>query len=147
MQIGKQESAKQESAKQGSSEQHKVIFFDGVCHLCQASVRFIIARDPRATFQFASLQSEAAQRLLGGPVPVESVILWDEGRIYKRSAAALRIARSLRAPWPALSIFLLVPTFIRDAVYAWIAKNRYRWFGQDDQCWVPTPELKARFVE
>ena len=115
-----------------------VVLFDGVCNLCHASVLFVIDRDPRAHFAFAALQGEEAE--LG------SVLLVEGGRVYARSTAALRIARRLRGAWPLLSVLVVVPRPIRDAVYDWIARNRYRWFGRQEACRIPTPELRSRFV-
>lgn len=126
-----------------------VVLFDGVCNLCNAAVRFIIRRDPGGRLRFAALQSEAAAVLLAAqaePLP-DSIVLVEGGRVFTRSAAALRIARRLRFPWPLLYALIVVPRPLRDAVYGWIARNRYRWFGRSDQCMVPTPELRARFLD
>jgi predicted DCC family thiol-disulfide oxidoreductase YuxK len=126
------------------------VLFDGVCNLCNGTIRFIIERDPHARFQFAPLQSPAADRLIGAHVDraslPDSVVLLDDGRIHVRSAAALRIARQLRFPWPLAWIFILVPRPIRDWVYDVIARHRYRWFGKRDECMVPTPDLRNRFL-
>lgn len=127
-----------------------VVLFDGVCNLCNGSVRFIIERDPRARFQFAPLQSPAADRLIAAQADraslPDSIVLVDEGRLYVRSAAALRIARGLRFPWPLAWVFILVPRPIRDWVYDLIARHRYAWFGKRDECMVPTPEVRGRFL-
>jgi predicted DCC family thiol-disulfide oxidoreductase YuxK len=133
-----------------SPESHDVVLFDGVCNLCNGSVRFIIARDPAAHFHFAALQSETARRLLTearhiGRLP-DSVALLQGGHVYTRSTAGLRIARRLRFPWPLLYGFTIVPRPLRDAVYDLIARNRYRWFGKRDACMLPTPELRSRFL-
>lgn len=122
----------------------RIIFFDGVCHLCQASVKFIIARDAQAQFHFASLQSPLGQKLAGD---ITSVALYEDGKVYRASTAALRIAKRLKAPWPLAYAFIVVPRPLRDWVYALIASNRYKWFGKDEACWLPTPQLRARFVE
>jgi len=128
-----------------------VILFDGVCNLCTASVRFVIARDRRKLFRFASLQSPVAERLLGkepGPGDgLDSVILVVEGRIHRRSTAALLTARRLDGLWPLLAIFLVVPRPLRDAVYDWIGARRYRWFGKREVCWLPADDLSERFLE
>ena len=128
-----------------------LILFDGDCNLCNRSVQFVIARDPAARFRFAALQSEAARAALAaaghaGPLP-DSIVLVVDGRVRTRSAAALAIARRLGGLWPLLSVFWLVPYPLRDLVYDWIARNRYRWFGKQETCWVPTPELRARFAD
>ena len=125
--------------------------FDGVCNLCNASVRFIIKRDRKARFKFASLQSSYAagllQKLDFDSQGVDSIVLYEEGALYVRSTAALRIAKHLDGLWPLLYAFIIVPPFIRDAVYDFIARNRYQWFGKKEQCEVPTPELAARFLD
>jgi predicted DCC family thiol-disulfide oxidoreductase YuxK len=127
--------------------QPPVVLFDGVCNLCNGAVRFLIARDPSARFRLAALQSEAARRLLGKQPPLESIVLVEAGRTYTKSAAALRIALGLRFPWPLLYAFLLVPRPLRDAVYDWVARHRYGWFGKREVCMVPTPEIRGRFLE
>jgi predicted DCC family thiol-disulfide oxidoreductase YuxK len=118
--------------------------------MCNAFVQFIIARDPAEHFRFAALESEAARRVLGevaarGPLP-ESVALIDQGRVYTRSTAALRIARRLRFPWPLTYALIVAPRPLRDLIYDAIARHRYRWFGKRDACMVPTPELRKRFL-
>ncbi len=127
-----------------------LILFDGVCNLCNASVNFVIDRDPQAKFSFASLQSEAGQLLLthcGMDVEaLESVMLWKQGKLYTKSRAALEIARGLSGAWPVLYIFRLVPRFIRDSVYNFIASHRYKWFGKSDQCRMPAPGIRKRFI-
>lgn len=126
-----------------------VILFDGICNLCNGSVNFIIDRDKHNRFKFAALQSDAAVRHLnkepGGEL--DSIVLIENGTVYKRSTAALRIARRLNGFWPILYIFILVPPFIRDAFYNWIALNRYSFFGTSETCRVPTPELRDRFID
>lgn len=127
-----------------------VILFDGVCNLCNSSVLFIIQRDPKAKFRFASLQSDfgKAQMLRFGlnDSELNSVLLIKEEILYQKSNAALEIARNLTGGWPMLYAFKIIPAFLRDWVYNWIAQNRYRWFGKKDACMIPTPELKSRFV-
>jgi predicted DCC family thiol-disulfide oxidoreductase YuxK len=127
-----------------------VVLFDGVCNFCNASVRFVYARDPQGRFRFAPLQSEAAQSLLRGREvgdPMGTVVLIEGEKISTRSAAALRIARGLRGLWPLLYIFIVIPWPLRDWVYNLIARNRYRWFGRTEACQLPTPELAARFLD
>ena len=127
-----------------------IVLFDGVCNLCSGSVQFILKRDKNNLFQFASLQSKPGQEYLKKfNLPADtfnSFVLVEGDKIYTRSTAALRIARNLKG-WKWLYGFRIVPKFIRDAVYNLIAKNRYRWFGKKDECWIPTPELKSRFLE
>lgn len=128
----------------------QTILFDGVCNLCNSSVQFVINRDPRRTFQFAALQSTSGKALLQEhhlpEASLYSVILIREGTVYQRSSAALQIVRGLTGLWPLLYIFIIVPPFIRNAIYDWIASNRYRWFGAKNECMIPTPELKSRFL-
>ncbi|MEK3968828.1 MULTISPECIES: thiol-disulfide oxidoreductase DCC family protein [Paenibacillus] len=127
-----------------------IVLIDGVCHLCQGVVRFIIPRDPEAKFLFAPLQNEIAAKLMKEsglqPGQLNTVILLENGVYYTESAAVLRIARKLRFPWPAAYVFILVPRSLRNALYRYVAKNRYRWFGRDEQCMLPTPEIKRRFL-
>lgn len=127
-----------------------LVFFDGVCHLCQRSVQFILKNDPHGHFRFAPLQGTTARERL----PVDflhadtaSIVLLENGKIYHRSTAALRICRQLRWPAKALYAGMIFPRFIRDAVYRWIAHNRYRWFGKDETCWLPRPEWRQRFLD
>lgn len=128
----------------------KIILFDGVCNLCNSSVQFVIQRDSNKVFRYAALQSDFAKNLLESlnqsAPDVESVILVDGETVYYRSNAALRIAKHLNGAWPMLSIFLIVPRFIRDAVYNFIGRNRYKWFGKQESCMIPTPELKELFL-
>lgn len=131
-------------------ENKTVVLIDGVCHLCQGLVRFIVPRDPAGHFLFASLQSETGTKLLQGggmePGKLDTVVLIQKGQYYTESAAALRIARGLRFPWPLACAFILIPRPLRDALYRYVARNRYRWFGRDEQCLLPTPEIRRRFL-
>jgi predicted DCC family thiol-disulfide oxidoreductase YuxK len=128
-----------------------VILFDGVCNLCTGSVRFVIERDSRKQFRFASLQSPVAEKLLGAQARdgdrLESVVLVVGARTYRKSTAALLIARRLDGLWPLLSVLLAIPRPVRDAVYDWIGRRRYRMFGKRDVCWKPQPELADRFLD
>jgi predicted DCC family thiol-disulfide oxidoreductase YuxK len=128
-----------------------VILFDGVCNLCNGAVQFVIARDPAARFHFAALQSAAASRLIesaGAPENLpDSIILVEDGRVWTRSTAALRIARQLSFPWSAAYALIAVPRPLRDWIYNLVARNRYGWFGKREACTVPTPALRARFLE
>ncbi len=127
-----------------------LILFDGVCNLCSSSVLFIIKRDSKSVFRFASLQSELGKNLLHEfNLPVtdfNSVLLIHNNKVYQKSNAALEITRHLRGLWPMLYAFMIIPAFIRNGVYNWIASNRYKWFGKKDACMIPTPELKSRFI-
>ena len=127
-----------------------IVLFDGVCNLCNGSVQFILRHDPAARFRFASLQSPVGRELLAkfgmDPGRLDSVILVEGDRWYKESDAALRIARGMSGGGKALAVFRVIPRPIRDAVYRLIARNRYRWFGKQETCWLPTPELRGRFL-
>jgi predicted DCC family thiol-disulfide oxidoreductase YuxK len=128
-----------------------VILFDGVCNLCDASVRFVIDRDPDARFRFAPLQSPAAAALLArhgrtAPAAPQAVLLVEAGRVWEGADAALRIARRLRGPWRLVGALAAVPRPLREAAYRLVARNRFRWFGRRESCRVPTPELRARFL-
>jgi len=130
-----------------------ILFFDGVCNLCNSSVNFVIDHDPKGAVHFAALQSDVAREKLsahgisaGQGGDYDSMVLLDGGRVYVRSSAALQLAKYLSFPWSIARVFLIVPRPIRDFVYGIVAKNRYAWFGKSDTCRVPTPELKARFL-
>lgn len=128
-----------------------IVLFDGVCNLCSGSAQFIIKRDKQKVFQFASLQSGYGKKQLEkfklNKNHLHSIILIYDNKFFQRSDAALEIAKKLSAGWPLLYGFKIIPRFIRDGVYNWIANNRYRFFGKKDSCWIPTPELKDRFIE
>ena len=128
-----------------------VVLFDGLCNLCTGAVRFVLERDEARSFDFASLQSATARRLLEQAVaPAElpdSLVLIDGEGVHLRSEAALRIAARLRQPWPAFAAFRILPRALRDRVYDFVARHRYGWFGRRDACLVPTPELRARFLD
>jgi predicted DCC family thiol-disulfide oxidoreductase YuxK len=130
---------------------HPVLLFDGVCNLCNGSVQLIIRRDPEGRFRFASLQSAAGQRYLDelriDRQALDSLILVEGDRWSKESDAVLRIARHLGGPWKMLAVFRLVPGPLRDWAYRLIARNRYRWFGKRESCWLPTQELRERFLD
>jgi predicted DCC family thiol-disulfide oxidoreductase YuxK len=130
---------------------YHVVLFDGVCNLCNGAVQFIIKRDKHNRFLFASLQSPFGQQQLQkagfDTSLLHSIIVIHNNKILQRSNAALEIARHLTGIWPALYIFRIIPTFIRDAVYDFISKNRYRFFGKQDACMIPSKELKDKFIE
>jgi predicted DCC family thiol-disulfide oxidoreductase YuxK len=128
-----------------------VVLFDGVCTLCNGFVQVVIARDPHARFQFGTLQSAAARRVLEAhnppdPLP-DAIVLVEDGTVYTQSTAVLRIARHLSFPFPLAVALLVVPRPLRDWIYAWIARHRYGWFGRRDQCMMPTPALRSRFID
>ncbi len=127
-----------------------VVLFDGVCNLCNISVIFIIKRDTKSKLKFASLQSEYGvdqmKKFNLHPSALNSVLLVKDNRLFQKSNAALEIASMLDGIWPMLYVFKIVPRFLRDFIYDWIAHNRYRWFGKKEECMIPTPEMRARFV-
>ena len=130
---------------------HALILFDGVCNFCSWWVRFILERDPGKRFRFATLQSAVGQKMLGEmglPRERPTTIVVAEGeKRYFRSTAALHIARRLGGLWAVLFIFVIIPRPVRDVLYDVVAKNRYRWFGKRDTCFVPSEEVKERFLE
>jgi predicted DCC family thiol-disulfide oxidoreductase YuxK len=130
-------------------EESPTILFDGVCNYCNAMVNFAIRNDHNAVLKFAPLQSSAGKSLkekYNIDSEIDSVIFIEQGKLYTYSEAAIRIARHLT--WPAKTLYglIIVPKFIRQPFYKWIAKNRYRWFGKKDECMVPTPSIKSRFL-
>jgi predicted DCC family thiol-disulfide oxidoreductase YuxK len=137
-------------AAPAADEHHAVILFDGVCNFCCWSVQFIIARDPKEYFRFASQQSEIGQSMLanaGLPAgTADTFVLVENKATFTRSAAALKVAGRLRWPWPLCGAFWVLPQRIRDWAYRLVARNRYRWFGQKDTCWVPGPDIARRFL-
>ena len=128
-----------------------IILFDGVCNLCNSSVNFIIKHDKKEHFKFASLQSDAAKEILlqynSKKNKLDSIILVENGVIYEKSTAALIISKRLSGSIKLLYGFIIIPKFIRDWVYNYIAKNRYKWYGKQESCLMPTPNLKSRFLD
>lgn len=126
------------------------LLFDGVCNLCNGSVRWVIRHDPDARFRFASLQSAAGRALLAGhQLPLDAmatVVLVDGDRHWVKSDAAFEVLSRLGGYWSILRPLRALPRPFRDAIYDLVARHRYRWFGKRDECWVPTPELRARFL-
>lgn len=131
-------------------KQHQpVLFYDGVCNFCNSSVNFIISKEKKPVLTFAALQSaygDAIKTTFGNtPVP-DSLILFDNGKVYTKSSAALRVTRYLKGAWPLMGVFWVVPPFIRHFVYDYVARNRYKWFGKKDQCMIPSPDIRKRFL-
>lgn len=128
-----------------------VVLFDGVCNLCNGAVNMLIDRDKKNVFRFASLQSTYGQQVvakhhLQGEY-LNTILLVEGDKVYERSTAVLRVFKHLGGLYRLLYFFIVVPVFIRNAVYNFVARNRYRWFGKQDACRIPTPELKAKFLE
>ena len=127
-----------------------VILFDGVCNLCNSSIDFILKRDKSNRFLVGALQEEPGKFLLtrfaADPEYLDSLVLVEEGQIFYRSTAALKIAKNLSGLWPLFYGLILLPVSWRDPVYDWIGRNRYRWFGKKNTCRLPSPEEKAKFL-
>ena len=132
-------------------EEMPVILFDGVCNFCNYWVRFAIRRDKKKELKFAALQGDTAKLLLPrygiSLNRLSSVIFIDAGKVYTQSSAAIRICRHLDGGWKLFYGLMIIPKFIRDALYNIIARNRYKWFGKKEECMVPTPEQKERFLD
>ncbi len=128
----------------------KVVVFDGVCNLCNSTVNWIIDHDKKSVFQFASLQSPYGQAVVQKfnvtGAYMDTAILVEDEVAYYRSEAVLRILKHIGGIYGLVYVFILVPRFIRDGVYNFVSHNRYRWFGKQDSCRIPTPELKAKFL-
>jgi len=133
------------------TEEKKIILFDGVCNLCSSSVQFILKHDTKNQFLFGSLQGKAGQDYLNKfNLPADtfnSFMLIDGEKLYTRSSGALRMLMHLGNGWQLLYAFIIVPKFIRDGIYNFIAKNRYKWFGKKEECWLPAEDMKAKFLD
>jgi predicted DCC family thiol-disulfide oxidoreductase YuxK len=127
-----------------------ILLFDGVCNLCNSSVQWVLAHDVAAVFSFASLQSDDGQAILRthglDPAALDTVVLVEGTRHWTHSDAPLEVARRLGGLWSLFYVFKIVPPFLRNAMYRFIARNRYRWFGQREACMLPRPEWEARFL-
>ncbi len=132
------------------TENHPIVLFDGYCNLCSGWVAFVIKYDEKRKFRFASLQSEAGKAVKSSfRVPedyADSIVLVYRGRNFYKSAAALRILKLLGGIWQLLYVFIAVPPFLRNWVYDFIARHRYRWFGRRESCRVPTEEEQGQFL-
>ncbi|WP_240665762.1 thiol-disulfide oxidoreductase DCC family protein [Lutibacter sp. HS1-25] len=128
-----------------------IVIFDGVCNLCNSSVNFIIKHDKKKTFLFASLQSDAAKEILlqfpSKKITLNTIIFINKGKYYDKSTAVLLIFKQLDLFYNLIYGFIIVPKFLRDFVYNFIAKHRYKWFGKSNTCAIPTPELIDRFLQ
>ncbi|MBJ7882451.1 thiol-disulfide oxidoreductase DCC family protein [Gelidibacter salicanalis] len=129
----------------------QLILFDGVCNLCNSSVQYVIKHDQQDIFRYTALQSEVGQEILEhykiDTSKTDSILLYsEENGIFYKSTAALKIASQLGFPRNIMVIFIIIPPFIRNWVYDFIAKNRYKWYGKKDECMIPTPELKSKFL-
>ena len=124
--------------------------FDGVCNFCNGSINFVVKQDKKDVFRFAPLQSEAGQKLLQQyQLPEEnfhSFVLIEDGKVYQKSTAVLKVFNQLPWYWKELQVLRIVPTVLRNAIYDFIARNRYKWFGKKEECMMPTPAVKKRFL-
>ncbi len=132
-------------------ESNNILLFDGVCNLCNSTVKFVIRQDKNALIKFASLQSSFGQKILLehqlSNSRFDSFIYVKKDGILLKSTAALNLMKDIGGVWTLLYAFIIIPRFIRDFVYDMIAKNRYRWFGKQQTCMIPSAEIKARFLE
>jgi len=129
---------------------YNIVLFDGICNLCNHVVDFLIDRDSKKRFRFASLQSDIGQKIVKkfnlSTIEFNTIILVEGEKCYTKSTAVLRIAKMLKAPWQILFGFIIIPRFFRDVLYDIISKRRYKWFGKMDKCSIPTEELRDRFL-
>jgi predicted DCC family thiol-disulfide oxidoreductase YuxK len=129
----------------------KIILFDGVCNLCDSFVQYVIKRDKKDVFRFVALQSDLGQEILKhigvDTRSIDSIILYEPGIAYfYKSSAAIEIAKHLGGFLGWSAVFKIIPTFLRNPIYDYVARNRYKWYGKKDACMIPTPELKAKFL-
>lgn len=130
------------------TENKDIVLFDGICGLCNRSVKFILKKEKTNDLLFSPLQSEFAKAQLSNfNIQTDSIVYIHNNKAYTKSGAALRLCLQLKYFWPLMAVFLIVPSFIRDYVYDFIAKNRITWFGTAEYCEVMTPEIKSRFIE
>ncbi len=131
-------------------KEHPLILFDGICNFCNSAVNFVIKKDKEAVIHFAPLQSPKGRLYLkqyNYPVNnLNSFVFIEDNKVYTKSTAALKVCRHLKGGWPLCYGFIIVPKFIRDGIYSWVEKNRYNWFGVRQECMMPTPEVRSRFV-
>ncbi len=129
---------------------YPIVLFDGVCNLCTGVVKFAIKRDKENVLHFASLQSEPAKLLMRkygiDESQLKTFIFIENDKVYTRSTAGLKLVKTFGGLWPLLYAFIIVPKPVRDGVYNFISKNRYRWFGKEESCMIPSPEIRARFL-
>jgi len=133
-----------------NSVPNPIIVFDGVCNLCCGAVQFLIRRDKKKVFRYASIQTEAGKAILNqagfSSTPMNTLVLLEGEKIYTASTAILKIIKKLASPWPLLYAFILIPPFIRNGLYRIIANSRYHWFGRKKECWLPNKEIAKLFI-
>ena len=130
----------------------KIILFDGVCNLCEASVQYVIKHDKKDKFRFVALQSDLGQNILKhigiDPTHIDSIVLYEPGVAYfYKSTAAIEIAKGLSGIFNVASVFRILPSGLRDIIYDFVAKNRYKWYGKKESCLLPSTELMSKFLE
>jgi predicted DCC family thiol-disulfide oxidoreductase YuxK len=127
-----------------------IILFDGVCNFCNTAVNFVIKRDKKSVLKFAPLQSEFAKRILINhhlsAEDLSTFLFIENNKIYTKSTAALKVCKYLKGLWSLLYGLIIVPEFIRNGIYNWIAKNRYQWFGKKEVCMIPSADVRSRFL-
>ncbi len=132
-------------------QNNHIVLFDGVCNLCQGSVQFLIKHDKKGQLKYASLQSKLGGKLLKqykmDGENVDSIVFISNNKAYKESTAAIKIAQKLNFPFNLLQVFWIIPLFIRNPLYRWVARNRYKWFGKEETCMLPSEEISARFLD
>lgn len=130
---------------------NRLVLFDGVCNFCNFWIQFALKRDKKGMLKFGSLQGTSAQEILPkyniDPTVLTSVIFIEDGIVYRESTAALKVCRHLDGAWKILYALIIIPAFVRDGIYKWVGRNRYKWFGKQDSCMLPTAEQRKRFVE
>ncbi len=141
----------QEVQKSVVESTHPILLYDGVCNFCNKTVQFIIQHDKKGLIHFASLQSTfGQQKTKEAQLPTQdlkSLLFIDKGQIYSRSSGALRISKYLNGAWKLLYVFIIIPKPFRDIIYNFIAKNRYKWFGKTEECILPSPDIRSRFLQ
>lgn len=131
-------------------EHNLILLFDGYCNLCHSSVQFVIKHEKKQTIKFASLQSEIGKQLLSqysiNPNKIDSLVFIENGKCYIKSTAALKLSKYLKGIYSLGIVFIVIPTFIRNYIYDYVAKNRYKWFGKKNSCLILDKDLQQRFL-
>ena len=147
--MNNQYTHEQQSDVQAPADNPPLVLFDGVCNLCSATIQFIVRYDQQKQFYFSALQSQPGQKITAqtGDNQLDSVLLYYNNRIYRKSSAALHILKLLGGFWSLGYFFIIIPTPVRDWVYDFVGKHRYRWFGKKKACWLPDESLQQRFLD
>ncbi|PJZ44762.1 thiol-disulfide oxidoreductase DCC family protein [Leptospira brenneri] len=131
-------------------EKSKIVFFDGVCHLCMGSVQFLLKQNEKENLYFSAIGSQTFLSLIPKDVQPslpDSILYWKEGKLYLESDAIVQLVRELKFPWFLFSVFWIIPKWVRNPIYRFIAKHRYQWFGKAEACMIPSPNIKKRFLD